>query len=248
MFITSKVLVAGIVTLILYSGAVASETAHWSYEGHGGPDHWGELNHDYTMCKDGKQQSPIDISKTTGLKLPPILLSYKATAKNIVNNGHTIQINMNEGSSIKLGDKTYKLLQFHFHSPSEHTINGRHADMVVHLVHKADDGQLGVIGMLLDTGKENSVITTLWKNLPTKTGEERPLPADLDVSRLMPPNMSYYNYSGSLTTPPCSEGVNWMVLRSRGKVSAEQIETFTKLFPKSIRPVQPLNGRVVSGS
>ena len=216
--------------------------SHWGYAGHEGPEHWGGL------CQQGKSQSPIDISNTTPGKLDGIRFSYKASAKEIVNNGHTIQVNMHDGSSISVGGKTYKLLQFHFHSPSEHTINGKPADMVAHFVHQADDGQLGVIGVTMVKGNANATLAELWKHLPGKTGETNALSARLKVSKLLPANKAYYNYAGSLTTPPCSEGVNWMVLQHSIEVSAAQVAAFTNIFAKSVRPVQPLNGRIISAS
>lgn len=236
--------------VLLVSGNVsASGKTHWSYEGHGSPAHWGELNHDYHLCKDGKQQSPINLTSAHKADLGKISFSYKATAKEIVNNGHTIQVNMNEGSSISVNGKTYNLLQFHFHSPSEHPVNGVHADMVAHFVHQAADGQLGVIGILFNKGKANATLAKLWSKLPKQHDEKQSLAEEkVDVSKLFPANKTYYNYSGSLTTPPCSEGVNWMVLQTQGSVSAEQISAFTSIFVKSIRPVQALNGRDVQAS
>lgn len=230
------------------AGAVEASPgkAHWGYEGHEGPAHWGELSHDYHLCKDGKQQSPIDITNAQKGKPGKIKFSYTAGPKNIINNGHTIQVNMNAGSSITVGGKTYNLLQFHFHSPSEHTINGKPADMVAHFVHQAKDGQLGVVAVLLNKGKANTVINQLWKNLPGTAGKGEELSGRINVQGLMPTNKAYYNYSGSLTTPPCSEGVNWMVLQSPIQVSAEQVRAFTDIFSKSVRPVQPLHGRHVS--
>lgn len=234
---------------VALSGSVfASGGAHWSYEGAEGPEHWGEMSHDYATCKDGKSQSPIDLSGAKAGKQDAIKFSYKASPKEIVNNGHTIQVNMNEGSTITVAGKTYKLLQFHFHSPSEHTVNGKPADMVAHFVHKADDGQLGVVGALLKKGKSNATLAALWKNMPTKAGDKTALKGKINVSKLMPGNKAYYNYTGSLTTPPCSEGVNWMVLQNSVDVSAEQVAAFTKLFPHSVRPVQSVNERTITAS
>ena len=219
--------------------------AHWTYEGHEGPEHWGDLSPDYIMCKEGKQQSPIDITGAQAAKLDKIKFSYKASAKEIINNGHSIQVNMNKGSSITVGGKTYNLLQFHFHSPSEHTFNGKPADMVAHFVHQAKDGQLGVVAVSMKMGKANKSLGSLWKHMPTKAGDQKKLSGKLNINDLMPRSKAYYNYPGSLTTPPCSEGVNWMVLKNPIGVSAEQVAAFTKLFPISVRPVQPLNDRVI---
>lgn len=237
------------ITLALSTSVIASGKAHWGYTGHEGPANWGELSQDYHMCQAGKKQSPINISGANKAKLDNIKFSYKATAKEILNNGHTIQVNMNKGSSISVAGKTYNLLQFHFHSPSEHQINGEHADMVAHFVHQATDGQLGVVGILFNKGKENKTLSKLWSEMPKASGDKKSLSAvKVNVSKLLPANKAYYNYTGSLTTPPCSEGVNWMVLKAQGAVSAEQVKAFTSIFAKSIRPVQELNDRSIKVS
>lgn len=245
--------VAALLITVMLGGTVsiahASGKAHWGYQGHEGPAHWGELNHDYHMCKEGKKQSPINVTGAHKSKLGKISFSYNASAKEIVNNGHTIQINMNKGSSITVAGKTYNLLQFHFHSPSEHEVNGKHADMVAHFVHQAKDGQLGVIGVMFNKGKENTTLAKLWSKLPKHHGDKKSLASTkVDISQLLPSNKAYYNYSGSLTTPPCSEGVNWMVLQAQGSVSENQVNAFTAIFSKSIRPIQALNGRAIKVS
>ncbi len=230
-------------------GVFAGSSVHWGYSGHEGPEHWGTLSPSYQVCKDGQKQSPIDIHGVAKKALDPIQFDYTAKPKSIVNNGHTIQVNMNPGSSITVNGKTYKLLQFHFHSPSEHTINGAPGDMVAHFVHQAADGQLGVVGVLMNSGASNPVVAELWQKLPKTSGSKTDLGGfQSDVASVMPVDRAYYNYSGSLTTPPCSEGVNWMVLQQPSSVSATQVAAFTALFSKSVRPVQPLNGRQISAS
>jgi carbonic anhydrase len=219
--------------------------AHWGYEGHEGPAHWGEMSKDYQTCMAGEKQSPIDISAAETADLAAIEFHYAASHIDMVNNGHTIQVNYAGDSKVTVAGKTYTLLQFHFHSPSEHTINGKAADMVAHLVHQAEDGQLGVIGVLMNKGAENKTIASLWQHMPAKSGDHKKARLEINVADLLPADRSYFNYSGSLTTPPCSEGVNWMVLRQPVEVSAEQIAAFNKLFARSVRPVQSLNGRVV---
>lgn len=236
-------------SLILSSISLAAgNKAHWGYEGHEGPTHWGDLSHNYATCKTGKSQSPININTTTATKLANIKFSYQTTPIDVVNNGHTIQVNYAKGSMLSVGGKDYKLLQFHFHSPSEHEVNGKPYDMVAHLVHQAADGQLGVIGVLMKAGKENSVIASIWKHMPKESGNHNKVDATLNAAELLPSNHSYYNYSGSLTTPPCSEGVNWMVMQTPIEVSAEQVAAFTGIFAKSVRPVQPRNDRLIHAS
>ena len=226
----------------------ADGKAHWGYDGHEGPSHWGDLSNDYATCKTGKSQSPINIDTTTAVKLANIKFNYQASAIDVVNNGHTIQVNYAKGSILNVGGKNYKLLQFHFHSPSEHEVNGKPYDMVAHLVHQAADGQLGVIGVLMKVGKTNPVIASIWNHLPKESGDHNKVDAILNVAELLPGNHSYYNYSGSLTTPPCSEGVNWMVMQTPIEVSADQVAAFTSIFAKSVRPVQPNNGRTIHAS
>lgn len=237
----ATIMAVGLVTTLHASG----KAAHWGYEGHEGPAHWGEISRDYHTCKSGKKQSPIDISAAETAGISAITFNYASSPIDMVNNGHTIQMNYSGDSKITVSGKSYKLLQFHFHSPSEHTINGKPADMVAHLVHQAEDGQLGVIAVLMNKGAKNKTIATLWKHMPTKPGDHKKAKAEINVADLLPADQSYFNYSGSLTTPPCSEGVNWMVLRQPVEVSAEQIAAFTNMFAKSVRPVQPLHGRVV---
>lgn len=218
---------------------------HWGYEGVGAPEHWGSLKDEFQTCSTGMQQSPINITSADVKENARIKPSYSQAALDVINNGHTIQVNYQNDSEIEVAGKTYKLLQFHFHSPSEHTIDGKPADMVAHLVHKADDGQLGVIGVLMNKGKRNPVIDEIWDNLPQGEGAKQSKKF-IDVADLLPKDLSYYNYSGSLTTPPCSEGVNWMVLKNPIEVSEDQVAKFTQIFSKSVRPVQPLHGRTIT--
>ena len=215
--------------------AVDQSQLHWTYED---PAEWGDLDPKYHLCKDGKRQSPIDINDSTYANLGNINFKYRSGPKEILNNGHTIQVNMLNGSYITVSGKRYELLQFHFHSPSEHTINGKPAAMVMHFVHQANDGQLAVIAVLMERCKANGTIDQLWKRLPDKVGQKKKLSRRISIQSLIPGNHDYYSYSGSLTTPPCSEGVNWMVLKRPMEVSAPQIEAFTSLFPKSVRPLQ----------
>ncbi|HHH35290.1 MAG TPA: carbonic anhydrase family protein [Gammaproteobacteria bacterium] len=219
---------------------------HWGYEGPGAPYYWGDLKAEFATCKTGRSQSPIDISAVVVTSLPPIRIDYQATPLEIVNNGHAIQVNYQSGSAITVGGKRFNLLQFHFHSPSEHTIGGKAYPMVAHLVHKADDGQLGVIGVMIKEGKANPLIERLWAHLPETAGTSHTLPEEMiNVAELLPSDLTYFNYSGSLTTPPCTEGVHWMVLASPVEASAEQIARFRTLYSNDARPVQPVNGRTI---
>jgi len=222
----------------------------WAYDGDGAPFLWSELKADYELCGAGNNQSPIDISAVTITDLADIEFNYQASPLEITNNGHTIQVNYAPGSSITVGDKKYELLQFHFHSPSEHTVGGKAYDMVAHLVHKSADGQLGVVGVMFKAGSAvNNAIAKVWLNMPEKAGTTVDVSdVVINAADLLPRDMTYFNYSGSLTTPPCSEGVNWMVMATPNQIASEQVKQFTRLFPLSARPVQPLNGRSVTVS
>lgn len=222
---------------------------HWSYSGPDGPDHWGDLDPAWNACKDGKRQSPINIEGAKKSDLPAIQFDYKPSPLKIINNGHTIQINYDAGSSISVGGKQYSLVQFHFHRPSEEKIHGHQYDMVIHLVHKDSAGNLAVIGLLVKSGKENPVIETLWKNLPKEVGKETPVAGvTVNATDLLPADHNYYSFAGSLTTPPCSEGVAWMVFEAPVEFSAAQIDTFGKIYPMNARPTQPTNGRGIDES
>lgn len=229
--------------------ASASETAHphWSYEGEGGPQNWGHISEDYAACSNGKHQSPIDIKGASDEDLADIEFNYKPSKLNIVNNGHTIQVNYDKGSSIKVNGVEYQLVQFHLHDPSEHTVNGKPFDVELHLVHKNDKGELAVVGVLIEKGKENAAYKKIWANLPKKANEKKEVATEINASDLLPKNRVYYTYPGSLTTPPCTESVTWLVLKSPTQLSAKQINTFRALYKGNNRPVQPVNDRQIKG-
>ena len=226
--------------------AKPEDKPHWGYDGAGAPDKWGSLAEENAACGTGKAQSPIDIAGAKKGKLPPLKLHYKAAeAPEVVNNGHTIQVNYPSGSFVEIGGKRFELLQFHFHAPSEHTVDGKPSDMVVHLVHKAEDGQLGVVAVLLNKGAKNKVLDPVWQVMPKVEGKAT-LEGKLDLMKLVPKDKKYYAYSGSLTTPPCTEGVSWNVIKKAATLSEEQIAAFKAIFHANARPVQPINDRVVS--
>lgn len=222
---------------------------HWGYSGPGGPDHWGELAPENINCKIGKNQSPIDLRDnvavgTTGL--PQLDIVYQDVPLKVVNNGHTVQINYPLGSYIKVAEHRYELLQFHFHTPSEHKKEGFNYPMEVHLVHKDGDGHLAVMGILFQEGEENEALNTLLSNLPKQVGKQEVHQNEsLNPAGFMPGNKDFYKYSGSLTTPPCSEGVYWMVFKQPIQASAEQIQQMNSLMGDNSRPFQPTNARAV---
>lgn len=222
--------------------------AHWGYEGHAGPEHWGELNHEFATCSSGKQQSPINIqSSAANTNLDDIAFDYKSITPEVLNNGHTIQANYSAGSGIEVNGKHYDLLQFHFHTPSENTVDGKPYNMEMHLVHKSKDGQLAVVGVFMKQGDQNDVLQKLWDDMPQKAGEKKQLQnVKLSALELLPTKRSYSHFPGSLTTPPCSEGVNWYVLDKPIELSAAQIKKFTDTIGNNARPTQPLNDRTIA--
>lgn len=234
--------------LLLAGTAWASgQGAHWGYSGHEGPMFWGDLSHEYAICKSGKNQSPINVDFLIEAELSPLVFQYDAAPLDIVNNGHTVKINYAPGSTVTVDGHTYNLLQFHFHTPSENTVKGQFFAMEAHLVHADDAGNLGVVGVMFEDGAENPFIEEIWAHMPEKAGVTKSLPeVTLNVKDMLPANKAYYRFNGSLTTPPCSEGVNWMLLKTPVSVSRAQAEKFHALMGgDNNRPVQPVNARPV---
>lgn len=222
--------------------------AEWSYSGDTGPANWGRLSADYKMASEGRRQSPIDLVDMTDRDLPKIQFSYKPAQIRLVYNGHTIEEVEEDGSSIELDGRRFDLKQFHFHAPSEHTIHGRHFDMEMHLVHKSSEGKICVLGVFIREGDENPTFGQLWKYLPTDENRTRTFDDTINAEDLLPANRSYYTYDGSLTTPPCTEEVKWLILKRPISLSKKQIEAFTKTIQGNNRPVQPLNGRLIKSA
>lgn len=221
---------------------------HWAYDGEGGPDAWGQLKSEFKTCAVGKRQSPIHIQESNTLQGPAeaIQFSYQPSSGTVVNNGHTIQVDVEGDNSIMVRGSNYKLLQFHFHHPSEERINHKVYSMVAHLVHRNIEGQLAVVAVLLDPGAANSLINKVWTYMPLDSGDTVRMPAGLlDLNELLPKDQRYYQFLGSLTTPPCTEGVLWLVLKQPTTVSPEQLKLFSQLYPHNARPVQPLHGRPI---
>ncbi|QBE62181.1 carbonic anhydrase [Pseudoduganella lutea] len=241
-----KLVVAALAALtVTTSAGAADKGAHWEYEGKAGAAHWGELAPDFAACRQGKAQSPIDIRASKAGTVAPISFDYRASSADIVNNGHTVQIDLADGGAIDVGGTSYRLVQFHFHTPSEEAFNGRRYPLVAHLVHKSDAGELAVVAVLFKKGRENAALAPVFAGLPATAGEKHTTDDDFDPASLLPEQRSYYGYTGSLTTPPCSEGVRWHILKQPVEVSPAQLAAFRKLYRMNARPVQPLNGRVV---
>ncbi len=224
------------------------QAPHWDYEGTAGPATWGQLQPEFSKCSSGTRQSPIDIRDGIKVQLDDVQFDYKPSGFRVVDNGHTVQVNVGAGNGIEVMGKRYELVQFHFHRPSEERINGRQFDMVAHLVHKDLEGHLAVIAVLLDRGSWQPVVQTVWNNLPLEKGEEVAAQTPINLNELLPTERSYYTYMGSLTTPPCSEGVLWMVMKTPVPISPQQVAIFSRLYPMNARPVQAAAGRLIKES
>lgn len=229
--------------------AGAEDARHWSYDGEGGPAHWSELAADNSACGVGSQQSPIDIKDTIKAELPAISLDWKAAAgATVVNNGHTMQVNMPDGNLLKRGRSIYEMLQFHFHSPSEHRVEGKSYPMEVHFVHKnIETGALGVLGVFITEGAENDTFDDLSDQFPKEAGKEV-VDIMIDPTKFLPKKLDYWAYAGSLTTPPCTEIVDWMVAKEPIEVGADDIAKFTALYNSNARPPVAPNRRFVLSS
>lgn len=226
----------------------AHDVHHWSYEGPGGPENWGRLSPGFSLCGKGTRQSPIDIRDGIRVDQEPIAFSYQPSFVRVIDNGHTIQVNYGSGSTLSVMGRNYELVQFHFHRPSEERVDGRAFDMVAHLVHKDAEGRLAVLAVLLERGKENAFIQSVWNNLPLEKNIEFSSRSALDMNDLLPTRRDYYAYMGSLTTPPCTEGVLWLVLKQPVQLSAEQIGVFSRFYSNNARPVQATAGRIIKES
>lgn len=215
---------------------------HWGYAGREGPENWGRLSRDFAVCGAGREQSPIDLNNAIPAVVGDPVVQWQRTPLVVVNNGHTIQVDVAAGSSMILDGAVYQLLQFHFHHPSEHTVDGIAYPLEVHFVHKGAAG-LAVLGVMFQEGPPNPTLGAIWDLMPAKPGQVRDPVAMLAPEALLPADATTWRYAGSLTTPPCSEVVSWVVYRQAVTASAQQIQAFAALFPLNARPVQPLNRR-----
>ena len=222
--------------------------AHWDYSGAGGPDSWGRMKPEFATCSGGTRQSPIDIRDGIKVNLDPVQFDYRPSGFRVLDNGHTIQVNVGAGNSIQVMGRRFDLVQFHFHRPSEERIDGKQFDMVAHLVHKDLEGRLAVVAVLLDRGSAQPTVQSVWDNLPLEKGQELAAPRPIDLNSLLPADRSYFTYMGSLTTPPCSEGVLWMVLKQPVPIAPEQINVFARIYPMNARPIQSASGRMIKES
>ncbi len=239
-------------TFLLMSGAflLSATTAlaggHWSYSGHSGPEHWAELNPAFSACGNGVNQSPVNLSNMVEAQLSSISINYQKAPMTVLNNGHTIEVKYQKGSTLTVDGHSYTLKQFHFHTPSENEINGKSFPLEAHLVHADAHGNLAVVAVLYKEGAANKTIASVWKNMPMTAGTEKETGETVNAADLLPANHDYYRFNGSLTTPPCSEGVLWIVMKNHPTVSAAQVAKLNKALGfNNNRPVQPLNARLI---
>ena len=240
-----KYLACAIASLFVSTSALAG--GHWGYEGAEGPEHWGELEPQFAACAQGKAQTPIDIkNEIEAARTEVIRFNYTAAASEILNNGHTVQANIPAGNTIVVDGVEFQLKQFHFHTPSENAVHGKRAAMELHLVHADKDGNLAVVAVMIEEGQANAVLAKLWQEMPKQAGDKQALKAQVNPGALLPQNPHYYRFDGSLTTPPCSEGVRWLVMKEPISASRAQVEAFAKVVHEhNARPLQPVNARVV---
>lgn len=220
----------------------------WGYDGEHGPAAWARLAPEFARCASGKRQSPIDITGGIKVDLDAVQFAYRSSGFRVIDTGRTVQVNVAAGNTIEVGGTHYELLQFHFHRPSEERIDGKPFDMVAHLVHRSAEGKLAVLAVLLNQGSAQPVVQAIWNNLPLEQGDEVAAKGEIDLAALLPDDKRYYTYMGSLTTPPCSEGVLWMVMKTPVEISSEQLRIFSRLYPMNARPTQQAGGRLIKES
>lgn len=220
------------------------EKAAWSYEGDTGPERWGDLSVDFAKCEAGREQSPVNLTRATEADLADIEFAYEPADYEVVNNGHTIQANTENGGGIQLDGERYELVQFHAHTPSEHTVDGTPSELEVHLVHQNDAGELAVVGVLAEEGAGGGALADAWAEVPEEEGATTTLNS-FDAERLLPDERESYRYEGSLTTPPCTEEVRWIVMADQTTVAPSVASEFDEVVGPNARPVQPLNQREV---
>ena len=232
--------------LLCFSAIAADHTTTWSYAGNDGPERWGELDETYEACKTGLRQSPIDLDQATAVGDLEVSVDYDPSPLVVLNKGKTIQADFAHGSYMTSGGKVFNLLQVHFHTPSEHTFSGKTYPLVAHFVHATDEGELGVLGVLYEPGDSNAELQKIIDAAPKAKSEPKSVTGvELDAAAMIPDELEVYRYMGSLTTPPCSEGVHWHVVEDAVEASSRQIRAMESIMGMNARPVLPLNGRLL---
>ena len=225
----------------------SSHKAHWGYKGEVGPSHWSQLNEKFSMCSKGNMQSPINIIASEDKNLDALGFDYNTKSSNVINNGHTVQVNIQAGSTVSIDNMKYELKQFHFHTPSENNINGKEYPLEAHFVHATKEGKLAVVAVMFEYGEENPIINKIWSKFPLELNHKESLQLSQDdINAILPNDKEYYKFIGSLTTPPCSENVKWNVFKKSVTISKEQVEKFFDIYEHTNnRPIQKTNNRVI---
>ncbi|MGF1683535.1 carbonic anhydrase [Photobacterium minamisatsumaniensis] len=222
--------------------AVVSHATEWSYTGERGAEHWGDT---FATCGEGVNQTPIDVNKAIKAELVPLHIDYQGSVKEIINNGHTIQANITGENTLTVDNEEFALKQFHFHTPSENYINGKQYPLEAHFVHANQQGQLAVIAVMFNTGpRANDQLNMLLEAIPKKDTATQ-LTSTFNPAELLPRDREYYRFNGSLTTPPCSEGVRWFMMKDHQSGSEKQVGSLHGVMGDNARPLQPLNARVI---
>jgi len=220
----------------------------WGYSGSLGPQAWASLHPSFSLCGSGQRQSPVDIRDGLPVDLEEVEFQYRPGFFSVTDNGHTVQVQVGRGNAIEVGARRYELTGFHFHLPGEERVDGRSFAMSIHLVHRDPQGRLAVVALVADEGPEHPAVQAVWNNLPLERGEFVAASVEFDPTALLPARRGYYTYMGSLNTPPCTEGVLWIVMQQPIQVSPQQLAIFARLHPMNARSIQPLNGRVIKQS
>ena len=242
----SSMILASTILLLANDSATKKEEIHWGYTGHTSPDKWASLSEKYRECGTGLNQSPINITHSIHGNLPPLAPSYESSSNYIVDNGHTVQVNMAAGSTVVIDDIVFELKQFHFHAPSENHIEGKEFPLEGHFVNLDKDGNIAVLAVMFEEGEENKELAKFWNTMPTEAGEIQKLELAKIANALLPKDKHYYRFNGSLTTPPCTEGVRWFVFKETLTISKEQVAKFHDIMKgDNNRPIQPLDARII---
>jgi len=231
--------------LIAGNDSRADEMIHWGYSGEAGPEHWAELSPEYAVCGTGVNQSPVNISDTVVAELDPLELDYQGSSTTVINNGHTLQVDAKPGSSLRVGTEVFQLLQLHFHSPSEHHVDGKEFLLEAHFVHQNEQGEIAVVAVLFGDGSWNADLEKIGDAAPDTIGQSVLLDINFAELKVHTRLASYFRYNGSFTTPPCTEGVRWYVLKETGTMSPDQAARYVDLIGEDARGPQPLNARIV---
>lgn len=247
---TTLVILAGCSDLQLPGGEATpapTATVHWTYEGEEGPENWGELSGSFASCASGQEQSPIDVAQPAGQDLANPTFSYQTSPIKIEHNGHTVQLHYAKGSFMEINGERYELKQFHYHAPSEHSLNNELFPAEFHLVHQNTAGQYAVVGILLREGAENPAYQPFIAHLPAEKSAATTVDGQINALELLPTTHTTFRYPGSLTTPPCTEGVSWFLMTTPIELSLDQLTALESLFEEgNNRPVQPIFNRAVS--